>query len=107
MGLMESSMIPPVYPADLVRQIVGERKMSGSPMPGILWMLVMEYRKRHGGACPAKIFLNRQAFYEIVGSGPAYYQVRADGEVWVFGIPAGIFCGGEGPEIYLSDETKN
>ena len=107
MGLMESSMIPPVYPADLVRQIVGERKAPGSQMPGILWMLIMEYRERRGGKRPAKIFLNKQAFNEIVGEWDACYQVRADGEVQVFGIPAGVFCGGEGPEIYLSDETES
>lgn len=106
MGMMESGMIPPVYPADLVRQIVGERKMSGSQMPGILWMLIMEYRDRRGGKCPARIFLNNRAFYEIVGSGDAYYQVRADGEIRIFGIPTGIFYGGKGPEIYLSDETE-
>lgn len=107
MGLMDSRFIPPVYPADLMRQKIGEKEMTGSPIPGILWMLIMEYQNRRGGARPAKIFLNNQAFQEIVGSGEAFYEVRADGDVRVFGIPAGIFCGGEGPEIYLSDEAES
>lgn len=107
MGILKNNMITPVYPADLVKQSVMGSKMSGSQMPGILGMMIVEYRNRHGGRAPAKIFLNKQAFYKIVGSGDANYQVRADLEIRVFGIPAGIFYGGEGPEIYLSDETES
>lgn len=107
MGILKNNMIPPVYPVDLVKQSAMGRQMSGSQMPGILGMLIMEYRARRGGKRPAKIFLNKQAFSEIVESGDANYQARMDGEIRVFGIPAGIFYGGEGPEIYLSDETED
>lgn len=102
MGVLKSNMIPPVYPADLVK-----RSVIKSQMPEILGMLIIEYRNRRGGKRPAKIFLNKQAFYEIVKSGDANYQIGMDGEIRVFGIPAGIFYGGTGPEIYLSDETED
>ena len=106
MWLQNRNMVPSTYPPELCKEIFAEEQTSGSATPGILGEMIIEYRSRHGGKCPAKIFLNAQAYYQIVRSGDAFYQFFKAGDLRVLGVSARVFTGGDGPEIYLSDETE-
>lgn len=66
---------------------------------------IANYRDRHCGRYPARIFASHDAYIDLVEN--AHSLFRKDGGLTIFGVPI-IYIGGSDPmEIYLSDEEEN
>ena len=66
---------------------------------------IANYRERHHGRYPARIFASHAAFIDLIENAPNLIA-RKDGGHKIFGVPI-VYVGGSDPlEIYLSDEEE-
>lgn len=70
---------------------------------------IAEYRDRHRGRYPARIFVSTAAFIELVENAHTTVCNAMSHEVGgdkLFGVPV-VYFGGDDPlEVYLSDEEE-
>lgn len=105
MGLCESRFAPPYYPEDAVLQFYRRRTSDWGLYAQYAKMAVEEYKRRHNGKSPARIFATEEMFLEV--SKLVHFDVKTSShpEGRLFGIPVSLI-GGKGKAIYLSDEEE-
>lgn len=70
---------------------------------------IAEYRDRHRGRYPARVFVSTAAFINLVENEHTSIRtgvVHEDGEDKLFGVPMIYFSGDDPLEVYLSDEEE-
>lgn len=72
-----------------------------------LHMKLPEYRCKHGGKSPAKMFISSalRSKIDVWMKWNGYPQAHSTGEETMYGIPVSVFLSDE-LEIYLSDEER-
>ena len=68
-------------------------------------MKLAQYRNRHNGRMPARIFVSGQMLLELSRTSAVVCRGDVTPPHKIFGIPAKVFDG-EGAELYLSDEEE-
>ena len=103
MGLCNSRFAPPYYPADVVRGFYKCRPSGEGILGTLIQMKIEDYRARHCGKSPAKIFITIGMFLDISEQIHCDVMTSAQPESKLFGIPVSLIDG-KGSQIYLSDE---
>lgn len=96
-----SNTMPPYYPAELIH------KMFHSTTEQLVRIKIEDYKLRHNGKGPARIFVSDNMFLELVSCVRCNVQTTSTGEHTMFGIPVSIFNGNGTASIYLSDEKED
>ena len=66
---------------------------------------IANYRERHRGRYPARIFASHDAFIDLIENAPTLIA-REDGGHAIFGVPIVYFGTNDPMGIYLSDEEE-
>lgn len=104
MGLLcESVFAPPYYPADLVERIFRNSISGAKLVEQIPRIKIEEYRSKHGGKYPARIFITVGMLAELSNHLKCGVTENGMAESRLFGIPMSLIEGA-GAQIYLSDE---
>lgn len=101
MRCSENSAVPPIYPAEMI-----ERYYQRGLFEKIVRMKIEDYRTRHMGKYPARIFVSTSMFVKINEYMEFNVQACVLGGSKLFGIPVSIIQDDGGAGIYLSDEEE-
>lgn len=69
----------------------------------VLCFKLAQYREKHDGKTPARIFASKEAMIELANSS---CNVKPNGSVTFYGVPVITFFGAGKPEVYLSEEES-
>lgn len=106
MGMYEGRTVPfSLYPADVVERFFKGRPSGGGVLETLIKMKIEDYRSRHGGKSPARIFITVGMYLDISDQIHCDVMTSAKPESKLFGIPV-YLIEGEGSQIYLSDEEE-
>lgn len=105
MGLYHNMFASPYYPADAVYRHPRPWRPEWGLDAQYAKMMVNEYKKRHNGKSPARIFLTEEMFLAV--SNLVHFDVKTSShlEGRLFGIPVSLI-GGKEKDLYLSDEEE-
>lgn len=97
----DERFIPPTYIAEFMHEFYNH---------GITEQLVRtkinEYKRRHNGKDPARIFVSDKMFQQLVSCVRCNVLSDTTGKHTMFGIPVSRFYDPDNSSIYLSDEEE-
>ena len=104
MGMYGGRTVPfSLYPADVVERFFKEKRFGGGVLETLIKMKIEDYRLRHSGKSPARIFITVGMFIDISEQIHCDVMTSANPESKLFGIPVSLIEGKDS-RIYLSDE---